>query len=477
MNSIKKKLSRYLSITVSLFLFAILLATDISVDTWISNEFDTVMVNKSQLLTTLVDENFNQVEFHFSDEFMPEFSGKHDAEYFQLWYENEIFERSKTLDLFSINTLPKVDVELNTSKIINITLPDGRSGRMITHKFIPQIDSDIKENNAIAINKLLKTQQPIVLAYAISNEKLDQTLWFLDIIFFISVVSTILVVRFIVYKVVEKGLKPLDKLNVEITSMNVTSEVNAISIDQLPNELLPIAESINYFLSENKSLYAREKRITSDIAHELKTPITELINLSEIAIKFPYDKAITETFSVDVLEISQRLKGIVNSILLLQKSTNSTELVQEYINITDLINNIICRVNEKDRDVIVTIPVDVTPILSNKFAIATVLTNLISNALYYSPPNSQVSISLIPDINNAASNKIMLSISNVSVYQYSAQELTQFFDPLWQKDPSRTSSQRYGLGLSIVKSYCDNINADIAVTITPEKQITFTLKI
>ena len=69
MNSIHKKLSRYLSISISLLLICILLATDISVDTWISDEFDRAMVNKVGLLETLVEEDEDGIEFDFAGEF------------------------------------------------------------------------------------------------------------------------------------------------------------------------------------------------------------------------------------------------------------------------------------------------------------------------------------------------------------------------------------------------------------------------
>ncbi len=474
MNSIKKKLSRYLSISVSVLLVSILLATDISVDKWISKEFDKAMVNKSNLLTTLVSEDTEEVDFDFADEIMPEFSGKNDPEYFHLWHNNKTFERSKTLDLFEINTLPKIKVALHKSKIMNVTLPDGRSGRMITIKFMPQVDSDIREEYGISVEEFSKTQTPMELTYAVSNENLNQTLWFLDLIFIISSILAVLAVRFIVYNVVEKGLKPLDKLNLEIKSINLMSDVDPISTENLPDELLPIAVGINLFISENKTLYAREKRVTSDIAHELKTPITELINLSEVAIKFPDEKQISETFTTDVLEISERLKSIVNGILLLQKSSHSTELKKSDIKIKDLIRAIIHRENKIERNVSLIISKDVETILTNEFALDTVLTNLISNALHYSEKDSQISV--LVELSNDL-DRIKLSISNTSVYQYSDQELAQFFEPLWQKDPSRTSSQRYGLGLAIVKSYCDNINADIGVTLSSKNQITFTVVI
>ena len=148
MTSIKKKLSRYISISISILLVSILLITDIAVDSWIDVEFDRAMTNKANLLTTLISEDSDEIhgiEFDFADEFMPEFSGNNDPEYFQLWLDNKVFERSKTLALFDINDLPRTTVKLNQSVIIDITLPDGRSGRMYFTKFKPQIDTDDRE--------------------------------------------------------------------------------------------------------------------------------------------------------------------------------------------------------------------------------------------------------------------------------------------------------------------------------------------
>jgi len=127
MTSIKKKLSKYISISVSILLVGIFLVTDILVDTWISTEFDRAMKTKAGLLTTLISEDMQEVEFDFAGEFMPEFEGLNDPEYYQLWRDNKVFERSDTLDLFELHDLPKLTVNLHETKIENITLPDGRS--------------------------------------------------------------------------------------------------------------------------------------------------------------------------------------------------------------------------------------------------------------------------------------------------------------------------------------------------------------
>ncbi|TWX54582.1 sensor histidine kinase [Colwellia hornerae] len=472
MTSIKKKLSQYISISISVLLVSLFFIIDISVDSWISNQFDRAMINKAGLLETLVNEDPEKVDFDFADEFMPEFSGANDPEYFQLWRDNEVFERSNTLKLFENNDLPQLAVALHKSSITNITLPDGRTGRMYFTKFKPQIDSDVREEYGITKAVFAKTQKPMELAYATSNESLNQILWFVDVIFILTSISAVIAVRIIVFNVVERGLKPLDELNAELKKINLNSEVSTLSTSELPEELIAIADGINHFISENKILYSREKRITSDIAHELKTPIAELLNLSEVAIKFPHEKQLAASFKTDVLAITERLRNIVNGILLLQKSTYQAELEKQQVNVELLLKTIITSENKQNRNVTLNFNQQCGYIQTNEFAFTTVLTNLINNALYYSPETTPVIIAVTPEINT---NRIRVEISNISSFQYSEEELTLFFEPLWQKDSSRTSEERYGLGLAIVKSYCDKIGAILNVAIAPDQSITFTM--
>jgi signal transduction histidine kinase len=309
------------------------------------------------------------------------------------------------------------------------------------------------------------------LAYAISNEGLNQILWFVDVIFIITSLLSIISVQIIVSKVVSRGLRPLVKLNKELKQVNLNSDVSSLSTDQLPEELIDIANGINGFINENKKLYSREKRITSDIAHELKTPIAELLNLSEVAIKFPHEKQITDNFYQDVLEISERLKNIVNGILLLKKSSNTGELVKKDLDIKELINTIVNRENKSRRKIDQSYDDKTLMVFTNETAIDTILSNLINNAIYYSPIDSLISIV----VTSSSENKLNIKICNKSTHQYDNEDLNSFFEPLWQKDESRTSSQRFGLGLAIVKSYSEKIGSSISVSKEQDQRITFTL--
>lgn len=468
MTSIKKKLSRYLSITISILLVAILLVTDISVDKWISNEFDRAMINKVGLLETLVEEDGAEVEFDFAGEFMPEFEGEENPEYFQLWYNDEVFERSDTLELFDIKDLPRLDVKLDSFIIQDIILPDGRDGRMLYSKFLPQVDSDIREALGVTREEFAKNQKPMEFAYALSKEELNYILWFVDVIFVLASIIAVLTVQKIVSLVVVRSLKPIDEFAKELSTVTLTSDSAHVSVDKLPKELIPIARATNQFIEDNRKLYKREQRVTSDIAHELKTPITELLSLSEVALKFPHENQIADNLASDVKDISTRLKSIVNGILLLQKSDSDRVLPTADVELKTIFSNVIRYENNANRTINIDFESSSVKITTNKFALETILSNLINNALYYSPENTVVDIAV-----KNRDRKVHIEITNTYEGDCCEDDLNQFFEPLWQKDESRTSSERFGLGLAIVKSYCEKLNAVISVSLDNLNHITF----
>jgi signal transduction histidine kinase len=469
-NSIHNKLSRYLSISISILLVSILLVTDISVDTWISEQFNRAMVSKIGLLETLVEEDEEGLEFDFAGEFMPEFEGKENPEYFQLWYKENVFERSDTLEFFEIRDLPRLNVKLGESIFLDVTLPDGRVGKMLFTKFLPQIDSELREKLGLTREEFAKKQKPMEFAYALSTEELDYVLWLVDVIFIITSIFAVFTVRKIVTVVISSSLKPINEFNNQLSKISLNSDNLEVSVEDLPQELVPIVKGVNQFIKENHSLYMREQRITSDIAHELKTPIAELLSLSEVAMKFPHEKQITDNLSNDVYEISSRLKHIVNSIMLLQKSSSTHELDKSKVDIIELSSKIINRENFDNKEVKLLHKTTPLIVVTNRFALDTILSNLINNAFYYSPNDTAIDILT----SKASDDKAIIKISNISNQECQETDLQLFFDPLWQKDQSRTSRDRFGLGLAIVKSYCEKLGATVSVSLDG-KTITFTV--
>ena len=107
---------------------------------------------------------------------------------------------------------------------------------------------------------------------------------------------------------------------------------------------------------------------------------------------------------------------------------------------------------------------------SDQFCIEAILTNLIDNALYYSPKDSLVNIKV-----QSMNDQTILSISNQLSEEMDDEDLNCMFEPLWQKDKSRTSEQHFGLGLSIVKRLCSQMDIELSVHLQPENIIKFRL--
>ncbi len=452
--SIYKKLVRSLSFTITAVMIVILLITDVAIDTWVHGEFERAMYNKASLLTTLVDEDADGVEFDFAGEFMPEFEGKGkaDPEYYQLWRDGEVFERSDTMDLFSTTTFEHQKLKVGTKLIKEITLPDGRSGQILYYSFFPQVDSDDRADFQKLTERTGNKQKPMLLAYALSLEKLNFLTWLIDISFIVAAIAVIFIVRFVVKRAVSSGLMPLEEFSESLVHISLADKTAEVKLKNKVVELLPIQESINQFISDNRSLYLKEQRMTSDMAHELKTPVAELINLAEVTLKFPNDPILSKTFTSDVLAISKRLENVVSNIMLFHRYTNETF---EKNDVFDL-SQVIMRLSEKLPRIELKSQADML-ITSNLFAFETIVSNLLKNAVTYSPENSPIKV----NISALADNTVQLSISTICVSPLCNEDLKLMFDPLWQKDSSRTSTENFGLGLSIVKSFTKALGGEI----------------
>ena len=465
MISLQRNLVNKLSISLTAVLMLILLATDIAVDHWISSEFERSIKSKISLLATLVEEDIEKVEFDFAGEFMPEFETSEEPEYFQLWHGVESFERSDSLEFVDHRHLPYLDIELDSTHIDEYDLPDGRQGMIIYQKFMPQVNSDEREEFFAHFMERGLTQKPVTIAYALSVESLNFILWFIDIAFVLVSIAVVVIIRVIVKKSVKSGISPIVEFNKQIKSMSLESNQTQFLLEDPVEELEMILNSLNAFLSENKALLLKEKRLTSDIAHEIKTPISELINLSEVALKFPEDKRLVADFKSEVLRISSRLDTIVSNILMLHKYNNKTLNNSDVFTLGEVLNRKV-----KDRPEIELNEFDgIEPIMGNIFAVEAILENLLNNAVTHRIQNTKVNVSL-----ERVGIDYLFKISNLVFEPYTTFELVQMFEPLWQKDESRTSTENFGLGLAIVKVLCSAIDAKLSV-VGDKNTITFSV--
>lgn len=471
MKSLTTKLMNTMTYVVTAILIIVFLAIDISIDNWVDVEFDNALTDKSNYLKTLVKVTPQGTEFDFAGEFMPEFGTSTKASFFQLWQGDAVFERSESLSHFPGTDLLKKDIPLNSAVFADVTLPDGRSGRAMVAHFEPQVPSSMRELVPHSV-------EPMWLTVAITTEDLTQILVIIDSSLAIGLLLVIVLMRWAVVKVISRGLVPLNELNNALKHADVTQKYIPLSAGaERYLEIEPIRDELNKFVKISQQYLQTEKRITADIAHELKTPISELINLSEIYIRYPNDQRIAASYKQDVLNISLRMKTIVSNLLLLQQaSSDNIHLNRQPLDITEQVNGVIEALTFKYPTIGQRLKMENQlrgcHTLADEFSLNLILTNLLDNALYYSPVQSDIVLRLHHD-----DNGIALSVENQLLTSLKADDLERLTQPLYQAEQSRTNTERHGLGLAIVENIAKVNDFIFSFGLIAEDRIQFSLHI
>jgi signal transduction histidine kinase len=471
MTSIKQSLVRQLTTFITFILFLVLLFLDISVDSYVDKQFDESLEQKGKSLVNLISYKEDSIQLTMLTDVITEFNRGDNSEYFQIWSNKKLLKYSQTLVTEPEFNFNKIDLLLGSSAIVDAELPDGRSGRVFLFKFIPQTKNTSNENQ-YQDERLNEFHPPIYLVFARSSATLERILILIDVVFLLTAIGTAFFIRYLVNRIVSNGLKPIILLNQQIREIDINNESDTFKIDSPPSEIKTIIDELNQFLIENRVLLKNEKRLTSDIAHELKTPITELMSVSEIAIKYPDNVEVLENYKDDVLSISTRMKNIVESLLLLNKvGSEQFHLTMENINLSSTIASILERLAISQPSLEQRVEVNILDelvIVNDVFSIEAILTNLINNAVHYSPESSKVNIQL-----RLAEQRPVLKIANVPLQSLTQTDISNMFEPLWQKDNARTSETHFGLGLAIVKTLAERGGIEISVELNEGDLITF----
>ncbi|EPL9570522.1 Cu(+)/Ag(+) sensor histidine kinase [Providencia rettgeri] len=288
----------------------------------------------------------------------------------------------------------------------------------------------------------------------------------------ISAILLCLLTIFIVYFLVIKGLKPLKEVSDEIK--NVTSENLSVRLDptSVPKELKQLTESFNQMIVKIEDVFVRQTNFSADIAHEMRTPITNLMTETQISL----NKSRTKEELVEVLysnlEEYNRLSRMISDMLFLAQADDN-RLIPEKKQV-DVLSEIALIFDyfeflAEDNEIQLKMVGEANPILADKDMLRRTLTNLISNAIRYTPKSNAVSISLAN-----VKNGIEIIVSNPGK-KIPEEHLPKLFDRFYRVDKSRQrKNEGSGIGLAIVKSIILTHKGTISVA-SDEYSTRFTL--
>ncbi len=439
--SMERNLINSVTFVFGAFLFVVFLSVDLGLDGWVEEQFDQAMLNKANYLKSQIRATEHHVEFLADEGFMPEYDIHEDAHFFQVWRGDTVLKRSKSLEAYPGVDLIKPDVKLGRDRIIDTVMPNGKFGRATLSHFVPESDD----------HEIL----PVTLTIYESSGGLERLVWVVDGLLVGSFILAMMIIRYVTKTIIRRGLEPLEKLNQDLKTLHSSEHLaEELAIpERTVEEIEPIRKELNRYIRSNRTLINNEKRITADIAHELKTPLAEMITLSEVYIRYPQDERISKTYQHDMLAIAKRMKAIVENLLLLQKTSSlSINTEQQALSIRGVFGQVKHDLTFKYPQIDSRLSVHCDGeecFVADRFSIETILKNLLDNAMFYSPQESVVAVGW-----TESPSAFQLTISNALMHPITQEQLAKLTLPLFQIDASRTSDERFGLGLSIISNIC-----------------------
>jgi signal transduction histidine kinase len=400
--------------------------------------------------------------------------------YFQAWTpDGRVLGRSASLEKRDLKfSLPKTNEQL-----LDARLPNGHDARAIVISITlgeeeAARERALKERMEEAMGRRLielPKSRPIILMVAADRTELDATLQRLSLVLWTVGLLVLALTALVVTWVSRRGLAPLQEVADQAGRIDAAKLDFRFPTQNLPSELASICERLNDLLSRLQASFARERCFTADAAHELRTPITELRSLAEIALKWPSPDPTAAGAFQDVLESAVQMQGIVDGLLAIARCEGGAQpMVREPVAVAELARKVwqsfAPRAAQKKLKVELELA-DRRMIETDRGMLTCILTNLFSNAVEYTPLRGLLQIRL-----DDQSADLDFTVTN-SVNNLAPEDLSHFFERFWRRDSARSSSEHSGIGLSLSQAYARVLGLDLKASLSAENLLTMRLSV
>lgn len=314
------------------------------------------------------------------------------------------------------------------------------------------------------------------LFYYESLYYMENDIMFLNIINkFMQVISVISIGSIIIISIIiSKSISnPIEKVYLMAKTIGKGKYKEKINYNSNIKEVKNLVEEINKLAIKLNGQEVLRKRITTDIAHELRTPITSIQGHLDAMIDGIWDP--TEERLISIREEVTRLRDLVGQLRLLAKYDNEqNELNKSKVNLKELIQNIVYNYESDALEKNIDITYDLVDIYAdidkNKFS--QVIVNLISNAIKYTDEYGNINIKIYEDKNN-----IYIAVRDNGI-GIPVEDIDYIFERFYRVDKSRNKDTGgVGVGLTISKSIINLHGGDIIVNSKINEGTEFIIKL
>lgn len=256
--------------------------------------------------------------------------------------------------------------------------------------------------------------------------------------------------------------KPIELLTKRIESLTSKQLSYRIPLSIVPAKFVGIVNAFNDMFARMEDVFHRQRNFTADIAHEIRTPITNLVTQTQIALSNARTTEEYREILYSNLEEYERLSKMISDMLFLAQTDNKL-LTPELVNIDlfELFTQIFDYYEPliEDKNIDFSLRGHVPEIQGDRLMLSRAIGNLISNAIRYTPSGQSILVKL----SQYNRHYIQFSVANPGK-KIQDKHLPNLFDRFYRVDKSRQrNGEGSGIGLAIVKSIIETLKGTIYV--------------
>ena len=296
-------------------------------------------------------------------------------------------------------------------------------------------------------------QPPATVVVAVNTEHhrifmkaFHQSLW-------LAIAASIALTALLGWIAARRGLAPVRELARLTHGISANRLGERLPPESVPTELVDLAIAFNDMLARLEDSFRRLSDFSSDLAHELRTPVSNLMTQTQVAISKARSADQYREVLYSNLEEYERLARMIADMLFLAKADNglivpSSELVELATEVRELFGFYEAFAEEHGVSLVLA---GAGSVRGDRLMIRRALSNLLSNAIRHTPRDGSVKVL----VDQRKSGELELTVENPGE-DIKPEHLPRLFDRFYRVDPSRQkASEGAGLGLAITKSIVD----------------------
>jgi len=338
-------------------------------------------------------------------------------------------------------------------------------------------ESYIRQNDRFVIRKseqylqgiyVLSLSRPFKGKLIVTTHEINNTIEDIVDTLLTLIPILLLMLLFLGSRLIDKVLVPVKRITRTANEISVNNFSTTIPLPDKDDEIKALVEAFNGMIIRLKEGVENLNRFNSDVSHELRTPLTVIKGEIEVTLrkKLREPEEYIESMQTIAYEAGQIEHMVENLLLLTKYSKENIAQTFELCHLDAMVLDILEKYENtlKEKELHLTIE-KLEPIVTeaNPILLSMIFSNLIDNAIKYTPKHKSITISLYTD------EKIHFIIEDEGM-GISKEKLSKITDRFYRVDESRNKKIKgFGLGLSIVKKSVELHNGEMHIKSTLDK--------